>query len=42
VFEYNQYGEKLVFSDDFNTMDFKKWKHDMTMGGGGNWVRWSF
>jgi hypothetical protein len=19
-------------------MDFKKWKHDMTMGGGGNWV----
>jgi beta-glucanase (GH16 family) len=29
--------EKLVFSDDFNKLDFKKWKHDLTMSGGGNW-----
>ena len=35
--EYNEYGEKLIFSDEFDTMDFKKWKHDMTMSGGGNW-----
>jgi hypothetical protein len=27
---------KLVFFDDFNTLDFKKWRHDRTMGGGGN------
>lgn len=28
---------KLVFSDDFDTFDFKKWKHDITLSGGGNW-----
>lgn len=35
--EYNQYGERLIFRDDFDTFDFKKWKHDLTMSGGGNW-----
>ena len=28
---------KLIFSDDFNTFDLKKWKHDITLSGGGNW-----
>ena len=28
---------KLIFSDDFDTFDFKKWKHDITLSGGGNW-----
>ncbi len=28
---------KLIFSDDFNTLDFRKWKHDITLSGGGNW-----
>jgi hypothetical protein len=27
---------KKVFFDDFDTLDFKKWRHDRTMGGGGN------
>jgi hypothetical protein len=36
-FEYNEFGEKLIFSDDFETLDFRKWKHDLTMSGGGNW-----
>ena len=28
---------KLIFSDDFDTFDFHKWKHDITLSGGGNW-----
>lgn len=28
---------KLIFQDQFNTFDFKKWKHDITLSGGGNW-----
>lgn len=28
---------KLVFSDDFDFLDFEKWKHDITLAGGGNW-----
>ena len=28
---------KLVWSDEFDTLDFTKWKHEITMGGGGNW-----
>lgn len=28
---------KLVFEDNFDTLDFKKWKHDITLAGGGNW-----
>lgn len=27
---------KLVFYDDFDKLDFKKWKHDLTLAGGGN------
>ena len=29
-------NSKLVFSDDFDFLDPKKWKHDITMAGGGN------
>jgi hypothetical protein len=29
--------ETLVFQDDFNTFNMKIWKHELTMGGGGNW-----
>jgi beta-glucanase (GH16 family) len=30
-------AEKLIFSDDFNTLNFKNWQHELTMSGGGNW-----
>ena len=30
-------AETLIFSDDFNKFDLKTWKHEITMGGGGNW-----
>ena len=30
-------AETLIFSDDFNKLDLKTWKHEITMGGGGNW-----
>ena len=36
-YEYNEFGERLVFSDEFDKFDLKKWKHDLTMSGGGNW-----
>lgn len=29
-------GSKLVFFDDFDKLDFKKWRHELTMAGGGN------
>jgi hypothetical protein len=29
-------GSKLVFFDDFDKFDFKKWRHELTMAGGGN------
>lgn len=32
-----QYRERLIFADDFDTLDMRKWKHELTMGGGGNW-----
>ena len=28
---------KIVFEDDFSTLDFTKWRHDITLSGGGNW-----
>jgi hypothetical protein len=28
---------KLVFEDNFDFLDFEKWKHDITLAGGGNW-----
>jgi len=30
-------AETLVFEDDFNTLNFTTWEHEITMGGGGNW-----
>lgn len=32
-------NDKLIFSDEFNSpnIDMKKWKHELTLGGGGNW-----
>lgn len=29
--------EKLIFSDDFDKLNFKVWRHDITLSGGGNW-----
>lgn len=29
--------EKLIFSDEFNTLNFTTWQHEITAGGGGNW-----
>ena len=28
---------KLVFQDEFDDLDFTKWRHDITLSGGGNW-----
>ncbi len=28
---------KIVFQDNFDELDFTKWKHDITLAGGGNW-----
>ena len=30
-------AQKLIFQDDFDTFDLKTWKHEITLGGGGNW-----
>lgn len=30
-------GVKLVWEDNFDTLDFTKWQHELTMSGGGNW-----
>jgi hypothetical protein len=30
-------AETLIFSDNFDKFDLKTWKHEITMGGGGNW-----
>nr|XP_022908360.1 beta-1,3-glucan-binding protein-like [Onthophagus taurus] len=27
----------LIFEENFDTLDFKKWQHENTLGGGGNW-----
>ena len=35
--EYNQHGERLLFRDNFDTLDLNTWRHDLTMSGGGNW-----
>ncbi len=32
----HQSGE-LIFEDDFDSLDFRKWQHEITMAGGGNW-----
>lgn len=30
-------AEKLIFSDDFKTLNLKTWEHELTLSGGGNW-----
>ena len=30
-------ADTLIWEDQFDTMDFSKWQHEITMGGGGNW-----
>jgi len=30
-------NSKLVFEDNFDDLDFTKWRHDITLAGGGNW-----
>lgn len=30
-------SEVLVFSDEFDSFDTQRWKHEQTLGGGGNW-----
>jgi hypothetical protein len=30
-------SEKLIFEDNFDTLNFKTWQHEQTLGGGGNW-----
>lgn len=27
----------LIFDDEFDTFNITRWKHEITMGGGGNW-----
>lgn len=29
--------ERLIFEDNFNSLNFTQWQHEITMGGGGNW-----
>jgi hypothetical protein len=33
-----EYGDTLIWSDEFTTFDLSKWKHEITLSGGGNWV----
>jgi hypothetical protein len=28
---------ELIFEDNFDTLDFRTWQHEITMAGGGNW-----
>ena len=30
-------AETLIWEDDFEKLDFKKWQHEITLSGGGNW-----
>lgn len=30
-------NERLIFEDTFDKFDVKTWKHEITLGGGGNW-----
>lgn len=30
-------GDTLIFEDNFDTLNFTTWEHEITMGGGGNW-----
>jgi len=35
-------GETLIFEDNFDFLDFSKWKHEITESGGGNWESVSY
>jgi beta-glucanase (GH16 family) len=37
VFGSYHAGERLVFADEFETLDNEVWEHELTLGGGGNW-----
>jgi beta-glucanase (GH16 family) len=37
VLVHSKGTETLRFDDDFKEFDLSKWKHEITMGGGGNW-----
>jgi hypothetical protein len=28
---------QLIFEDNFNTLDQSRWRHEVTLAGGGNW-----
>ncbi len=28
---------ELIFEDNFDTLDFNMWQHEITLAGGGNW-----
>jgi beta-glucanase (GH16 family) len=30
-------AEKLIFEDNFDTLNMKNWEHELTLSGGGNW-----
>lgn len=30
-------AENLIFEDNFDSLDYKMWKHEITLSGGGNW-----
>lgn len=32
-----RFRKKLIFSDEFDFLDFTKWRHEISMSGGGNW-----
>jgi hypothetical protein len=36
LFATSQAGN-VIFQDDFDTLNMSIWKHEITMGGGGNW-----
>ena len=37
LFLLSQATDTLIFSDDFDTLNPKTWRHEITLGGGGNW-----
>lgn len=30
---------QLIFEENFNTLDQGKWRHEVSLAGGGNWVK---
>jgi len=35
--EFDMSAATLIFEDEFNTLDLKTWRHELTLGGGANW-----